>query len=138
MSKKNKEMRLYVNYRGLNKIIIKNRCSLSLINEILDWMISTKCFTKLNLQDAFHWIWIKKEDEWKTVFCMCYDHFEYMIISFSLANASVTFQSYINTALWGLLDVFCVMYLNDILIFLKNKDEHITYIKEILKRLCQF
>ena len=54
MSKKNEGMRLYVNYRELNKIIIKNCCSLSLISKILDWMISAKYFTKLNLWDAFH------------------------------------------------------------------------------------
>ena len=54
MSKKDRKMRLYINYRGLNKIIIKNYYSLSLISEILDWMISTKYFTKLNLWDAFH------------------------------------------------------------------------------------
>ena len=54
MSKKNGGMRLCVNYRGLNKIIIKNYCSLSLISKILDWMINTKCFTKLNLWDVFH------------------------------------------------------------------------------------
>ena len=52
--KKNEGIRLYVNYRGLNKIIIKNYCSLLLISKILDWMINTKCFTKLDLQDIFH------------------------------------------------------------------------------------
>ena len=99
MSKKDRRIRLYVNYRGLNKIIIKNYCSLPLISKILDWMISTKCFTKLNLQDAFHQIQIKRKDEWKTAFYTCYDHFEYMIMSFNLINASAIFQSYINTAL---------------------------------------
>ena len=63
VSKKNKEIRLYVNYRRLNKIIIKNYYSLPLINKILDWIISTKYFTKLNLQDVFHQIQIKKRDE---------------------------------------------------------------------------
>ena len=136
--KKDREIRLCVNYRGLNKIIIKNCCLLFLINEILDWMIDAKCFTKLNLRDAFHWIQIKKEDEWKTAFCMYYDHFKYMIMLFSLTNASVIFQSYINMILWGLLNVFYVIYLNNILIFLKNKNEHITHIKEVLERLYQF
>jgi hypothetical protein len=54
---------------------------------------------------------------------------------FSLANALATFQQYINTALRGLLDVFCVVYLNDILIFSKNRDDHVTYIKAVLERL---
>ena len=131
-------MRLYVNYRGLNKIIIKNCYSLSLINKILDWIISTKCFTKLNLQDAFHQIWIKRENKWKTVFYTYYDHFKYIVMSFNLTNTSAIFQSYINMALWGLLNVFYKVYFNDILIFLKNKNEHVTHIKEILKRLYQF
>ena len=69
---------------------------------------------------------------------MHYDHFKYIIMPFNLTNASVTFQSYINTVLWGLLNVFYVIYLDDILIFLKNKEEYVIYIKEVLERLHQF
>ena len=63
MSKKDGEMRLYVNYRGLNKIMIKNYYLLPLISKILDQIINTKCFTKLNLQDVFHQIQIKEKDK---------------------------------------------------------------------------
>ena len=66
---------------------------------------------------------------------MHYDHFKYIVMSFGLTNASVIFQLYINTALWGLLNVFYMMYLDDIFIFLKNKDEYVTYVKEVLERL---
>ena len=115
--KKNNGLRLYVDYRELNKVTIKNRHPLSLISETLDRLNEVKRFTKLNLKDAYHRIRIRKGDEWKTAFRTRYDHFEYLIMSFDLINASTTFQTYINKSLTSLINNFCVVYLNDILIY---------------------
>jgi len=67
-----------------------------------------------------------------------YDHFEYIIMSFNLINASVIFQTYINKILTELLNDFCVIYLNDILIFFIEKTDHVNHVKQILKRLRKF
>ena len=67
-----------------------------------------------------------------------YDHFEYMIMSFVLINASVIFQTYINKILTELLNDFCVVYLNDILIFFVEKTDHVNHVKQILERLRKF
>ena len=83
-----------------------------------------KLFTKLDLKDAYHWIHIKEGDEWKTVFHTHYSHFEYMVMPFRLANALAMFQAYINQVLAGLIDVFCVVYLDNILIYFKTPEEH--------------
>ena len=88
-----------------------------------------KIFIKLDLYDAYHRIRIKKGDEWKTVFKIRYGHFEYLVMPFSLANAPVTFQSYIYKALKTLVDTICVVYLDNILIYLNNKDKHVEHIK---------
>jgi hypothetical protein len=64
-----------------------------------------------------------------------YEHFEYLMMLFDLANASITFQVYINKTLNELINDFCVMYLNDILIFFKNRKSHVKHIREVLKRL---
>ncbi len=81
-------------------------------------------FIKLNLKNAYYCIRIKKDNEWKTVFCIYYSYFKYIIMSFKLINVSVTFQVYINWALTELVNVFYVIYLNDILIYFSSLEEH--------------
>jgi len=73
-------------------------------------------FIKLDLKNAYHCIKIKKDDEWKTVFYTYYSHFKYIIMSFKLINVSVTFQVYINWVLTKLINIFYVIYLNDIFV----------------------
>lgn len=81
---------------------------------------------------------IRKGDKWKTAFRTRYGHFKYLIIPFSLTNAPTTFQAYINKALIGLVDQFCVVYLNDILIYSKTKKKHLDHVKQVLNRLRRY
>ncbi len=118
-----------MNYQDLNKITVKNRHSLFLISETLDRLNKVKQLTKLNLKNVYHHLRIQREDEWKTMFHTRYDYFEYMIMSFDLINTSVIFQTYINKILTKLLNYFCVVYLNDILIFFIEKTDHIDHMK---------
>jgi hypothetical protein len=80
-----------VNYRGLNKITIKDRCPLSLISKTLNRLIDAAYYTKLNLKNAYYRIRIKAGDEWKTAFRTRYSYFEYFVMPFRLANAPVIF-----------------------------------------------
>ena len=91
VSKKNRSLKLYVNYRGLNAITIKNRHPLPLISETLDRLGQAKFYSKLDLKDAYYRIPIKQGDEWKTAFYMRYSHFEYKIMLFGLTNVLATF-----------------------------------------------
>ena len=136
--KKDEELRLYVNYKDLNAIIIKNRHSLSFIIETLNRLCDVKRFTKLNLKDAYYRIQIKRGDEWKTAFRTRYDHFEYQIMPFELTNAPTIFQIYINKTLRKLINVICVIYLNDILIFNENSTKHRLHVQRVLKRLKNY
>jgi len=86
-------------------------------------------FIKLNLKNAYYCIKIKKNNERKTVFHTCYSHFKYIIMSFKLINVSVTFQVYINWVLTELINIFYVIYLNDILIYFNSLEEHQSHIK---------
>ena len=124
VSKKDEGLHLCVDYWGLNQVTIKNQHPLPLIEETMNWLSGVKLFTKLDLKDAYHWICIKEGDEWKTAFYTHYSHFEYIVMPFRLANAPATFQAYINWVLAGLVDVFCVVYLDDILIYFKMPEEH--------------
>jgi len=136
--KKNDSFHLCMNYQDLNKITVKNRHLLSLISETLDRLNKVKQFIKLNLKNVYHHLRIQHEDEWKMMFHIHYDHFEYMIMLFDLINASVIFQTYINKILTKLLNDFYVVYLNDILIFFIEKTDHVDHVKQILKRLRKF
>jgi hypothetical protein len=131
-------LRLCVDYRGLNKITIKNRYPLPLISEILDRLSEAKVFTKLDLVNAYHRIAIHPDDVWKTAFRTRYGHFEYAVMPFGLTNAPATFQAWINKALAGYIDDFCIVYLDDILIFSKNPEEHKEHLEKVLKRLQQY
>ena len=136
--KKNDSLRLCVNYRDLNVIIIKNKYSFFLIEKTLDRLIDVAYFTKLNLKNAYHRIRIRKSDEWMIVFRTRYDHFEYVVMSFDLTNVSATFQILINKALRDLIDHICVIYLDDILIYSKTRERHWDCVMQILKRFRKF
>jgi transposase InsO family protein len=133
--KKDGSLRLCVDYRGLNKVSVKNRYPLPLISEILDRLAGAKFFSKIDIQDAYYRIRIREGEEWKTAFRTRYGHFEYTVMPFGLTNAPATFQNYIHTALRGLLDVVCVAYLDDILIFSPDRETHTDHICQVLQRL---
>lgn len=133
--KKDGSLRLCVDYRGLNKVTIKNRYPLPLISELLDRVTGAKWFTKLDIKDAYHRIRIKKGDEWKTAFRTRYGHYEYLVLPFGLTNAPATFQTYIQQSLHDILDVFCVAYLDDILIFSPDRETHTFHVLQVLQRL---
>jgi hypothetical protein len=133
--KKDGTLRLCVDYRGLNRITVKNRHPLPLITESLERLAQAKFYTKLDVREAYHRIRIKQGDEWKTAFRTRYGHFEYTVMPFGLTNAPAQFQAYINEALKGLVDITCIVYLDDILVFSQTEEEHVAHVKEVLQRL---
>ena len=125
-------IRLYVNYRRLNKITIKNQYPLPLVSELFNRLSYAKIFIKLDLYNIYYRIYIKKGDEQKTVFKTRYGYFKYLVMPFSLTNAPITFQSYIYKALGTLVDTIYIVYLDNILIYLNNKDKYIKHVKQVL------
>src|SRR2546423_2800617 len=128
-------LRLCVDYRGLNGITIKNRYPLPLISEIMDRVSGATWFSKIDLKDAYYRIRIKVGDEWKTAFRTRYGHYEFLVMPMGLTNAPAAFQAYINHALRGLVDRFCIVYLDDILIFSATREEHEQHLEEVCQRL---
>ncbi len=110
-------LRLCVDYRGLNNLTIKNRYPLPLVGESLDRLGRAQRFTQLDLTNVYYRMRIREGDEWKMAFRTRYGHFEYQVILFRLTNAPATFQGYINKILTEKLDVFVIVYLDDILIY---------------------
>ena len=97
-----------------------------------------KRFIKLNLKNTYYRIKIKTDNEWKTTFRTRYKHFEYQIMLFELTNILITFQAYINKVLREFIDVICVVYLNNILIYNSDSTKHWQYVCQILQRLKKF
>src|SRR6185369_1752224 len=124
-----------VDYRALNKVTIKDRCPLPLINETMDQLKEASIFTKLDLEGAYNLLRIQKNDEWKTAFRTRYGHFEYLVMPFGLSNAPASFQAFINDVLRKYLDHFVVVYLDDILIYSRNKTEHVKHVRQVMKTL---
>ena len=134
--KKDGSLRLCVDYRGLNTLTIKNRYPLPLIGESLDRLGRAKRFTQLDLTNAYHRMRIREGDEWKTAFRTRYGHFEYQVMPFGLSNAPASFQGYINKILAEKLDVFVIVYLDDILIYTEDVGQgHVEAVKWVLENL---
>jgi len=92
VKKKDRGLRLCVDYRQLNEITIKDRMPLPLIGESLDQLSSATIYTKLDIQDAYYHLRIAAGDEWKTAFQTWYGLYEYCIMPFGLTNAPASFQ----------------------------------------------
>ena len=135
IKKPDKELRIYIDYRALNALIIKNRNVFSLIRETITKLYAIKIFIKFDIITIFNEIRIKEDNEEKTIFLTRYKLFEYIIIFFKLYNASSIFQIFINNILREYLNVFYSAYLNDILIYSNDKIKYIRYIKRVLKKL---
>ena len=134
--KLNRSFCLCVDYWGLNNITIKNRYLLLLIGKSLDQLGRAKIFTQLNLTNTYHRMRIRKSDEWKTAFRTQYGHFEYQVITFSLSNAPATFQGDVNKILAKKLDIFIIVYLDDILIYTEDPGQpHIEVVRWVLDQL---
>jgi Reverse transcriptase (RNA-dependent DNA polymerase)/RNase H-like domain found in reverse transcriptase/Integrase zinc binding domain/Chromo (CHRromatin Organisation MOdifier) domain len=130
-------LRLCVDYRGLNKITVKNRYPLPLINELFDRLRNAKRFTKLDMRDGYHRLRMAEGEEWKTAFRTRYGLFEYTVMPFGLCNAPGTFQHYVNDIFRDMLDVFMSAYLDDLLIYSKNLKEHKRHVRLVLERLAE-
>jgi hypothetical protein len=130
--KPNRGLRFCVDYRALNIITIKNRYFLPLIQEILVYFSRTKFYTKLDIIAAFNRIRITERQEYLIVFNTHYGLFETLVIPFGLSNTLVTFQTWINEILYLYLDIFCIIYINDILVYSDNLLEYKKHVKKIL------
>ena len=135
MKKQDRSLRLYVDYRALNDITIKDRYPLPRIEETLNQVQGAKYFTRLDLRTAYNLIRIKKGDEWKTVFRTRYGLYEFLVMPLGLMTDPASCQRYVNNTLRECLDIFCMCYLYDILIYSKNLKEYHHQVQRVLKRL---
>jgi hypothetical protein len=124
ISKKDKDLYLCVDYRSLNAVTIKNKCPLPRIDILFDQLAGAQVFSKIDLHSGYHQIKIHAEDIPKTTFSMRYGVYEYLVIYFGLTNVLAHFMYLMNSIFMPELDKFVMVFINDILVYSRRKEEH--------------
>jgi hypothetical protein len=128
-------LRLCVDYRPLNAVTIKNKYPLPHIDVLFDQLVGAKVFSKIDLRSGYHQIKIRANDIPKTAFSTRYGLYEYLVMSFRLTNAPGYFMYLMNSVFMLELDKFVVVFIDDILVYSKNEDEHTEHVDIVLQRL---
>ncbi|GBG59088.1 hypothetical protein CBR_g24431 [Chara braunii] len=133
--KKEGELRMCIDYRGLNAITVKNVEPLPRTDDLLDRVQGAKYFSKIDLKSGYHQIEVHPDDQYKTAFRTRYGHYEFIVMPFGLTNAPATFQRCMNDLFRPWLDKFVVVYLDDILVFSRTLEEHQGHLRQVLEKL---
>ena len=116
-------------------MIIKNRYTLPCINDLFDQIHRAMIFSKIDLIFGYHQVRIKDEDIFKTAFRTRYRHYEFVVMPFGLTNTPTSFMCLMSSVLSKYLDKFVVVFIDDILIYSKTKEEHDEHLQIILQVL---
>jgi hypothetical protein len=135
VKKKDQTLRMSVDYRPLNKVTIKNKYPLPRIDILFDQLTGARVFSKIDLRSGYHQIRIRPEDIPKTAFTTRYGLFEYLVMSFGLTNAPAHFVYLMNSVFMPELDKFVVVFIDYILIYSKDEEEHAQHLRIMLTRL---
>jgi hypothetical protein len=123
-----------VDYRSLNEVTIKNKYPLPRIDDLFDQLKGAYIFLKIGLRSGYHQLKIRATDIPKTAFITRYGLYEYMVMSFGLINAPTYFMYLMNKVIIEYLDKFMVIFIDDILIFSKNEEEHDEHLRLVLQK----
>ncbi|GBG78883.1 hypothetical protein CBR_g28598 [Chara braunii] len=133
--KKNKDLRLCIDYRKLNAQTVKNVRPLPRIDDLLERLGGAKYFSKLDLELGYHQISIRPDDRYKSAFKTRYRHFEWVVMPFGLTNAPTTFEAAMTNEFRAMLDRFVLVYLDDILVYSRTLDDHMRHLRRVLETL---
>jgi hypothetical protein len=135
VEKKDGTQKMCVDYRLLNEVTIKNKYPLPHIEDLFDQMRGAKVFSKIDLRSGYHQMKIRWSDIPKTAFTTRYGLYEYTVMSFGLTNAPAYFMYLMNKVFMEYLDKFVVVFIDDILIYSKTKEEHEEHLRLALQKL---
>jgi hypothetical protein len=132
IEKKDGTQRMCVDYRALNEVTIKNKYPLPRIEDLFDQLKGARVFSKIDLRSGYHQLRIQPSDIAKTAFITRYGLYEYTVMSFGLINAPAYLM---NKVFMEYLDKFVVVFIDDILLYSRNEEEHEEHLRLVLQKL---
>nr|GFC00177.1 putative reverse transcriptase domain-containing protein [Tanacetum cinerariifolium] len=135
IKKKDGSFRMCIDYRELNKLTVKNRYPLPRIDDLFDQLQGSSVYSKIDLRSGYHQLRVREEEILKTAFMTRYGHYEIQVMPFGLTNAPAVFMDLMNRVCKPYLDKFVIVFIDDILIYSKSKQEHEEHLKLILELL---
>ncbi|GJT59276.1 putative reverse transcriptase domain-containing protein [Tanacetum coccineum] len=135
VKKKDGSFRMGIDYQELNKLTVKNRYSLPRIDDLFDQLQGSSVYSKIDLRSGYHQLRVRDEDIPKTAFRTRYEHYGFQVMPFGLTNAPAVFMDLINRVFKPYLDKFVIVFIDDILIYSCNKEEHADHLRIILELL---
>ncbi|GKC62454.1 putative reverse transcriptase domain-containing protein [Tanacetum coccineum] len=135
VKKKDGSFWMCIDYRELNKLTVKNRYPLPRIDDLFDQLQGSSVYSKIDLRSGYHQLRVREEDIPKTAFRTRYGHYEFQVMPFGLTNAPAVFMDLMNRVCKPYLDKFVIVFIDDILIYSKSKQEHEEHLKLILELL---
>ena len=135
VKKKNGEIRFWVDFRKLNSKTIKDPQPIPRIQDLTSYFKGAKIFSTIDHFSGFWQIEIAECDRHKTAFSCEFGHFQYIRMPFGLCNAPSTFQNAMEIILQPILNTFVMVYIDDIIIFSKDLNDHIAHLKQVFTLL---
>ena len=128
-------MRLCIDYRRLNQVTVKNKYPLPRIDDLLNQLKGALVFLKIDMRSSYWQLRVEEASILKTTFRIRYGHYEFVVIPFGLTNAPAVFMSLMNKIFQQYLDQFIIVFIDDILVYSKNREEHKLHLKLALQVL---
>lgn len=135
VKKKDRSMRLSIDYRQLNKVMIKNKHSLSRIDDLFNQLKRASTFSKIDLHSGSYQLRIKEPDMLKTAFRTRYGHYEFLVMPFGLTSAPVAFMDLMNKVFYHYLDQFVIVFIDGILVYSPIAKRHAEHLRVVLQTL---